>query len=420
MPMRLENEIRSLPIVIAMAGLTVAGVFGMASLYPLISGAGIWFYSSITAHLAFALHLWIPAAEVAVWEMAAPQLGVNVKPFRVVRPGLVIGAVLMVIGVFPGWGDPLPIDYAPMFKNIVFAAGMAVVYSVWLLSSTNPLWAWREFKIKNPGAAPPVTLAGFMAASIAAWATAINVLAALLTMPDSVPSAYFFRVTMFGPGHSIQFAHVLLMVTAWVIISGFRDEGRRRAVLAVLFALPAGFTMCTPFIYAYEDPVSQTLGMIWTLSLGMALGTSTLALGITILTGMDKASKAKGLVTISMLCFLVGGAAPSLDDRESLALTAHYHGLLIGVSASYMGVLAGRFSGLMKPATIFGAGGLVMALSFAKLTDSRLLRKTAAMEGIWADHGLASLFLLAGTTLAAAGAGWQIYSFLAGKPAGDR
>ena len=415
--MRESEESQGLVTILAAGALAVAGLFGAASLYPLVTGAREWFYSFITAHISLGIHLWIPAAEIVVWRYSARLLEVRVKPVAGTLAGLIIGGSLMALGLVEGWSRPLPIDYAPMFKSPLFAAGMIVVYTVWLAASLTPLRAWlafvREHRPERKKA--PVALAGFLAASVAAWATAVNILAACVTTPKDVSATYAFQTIAYGPGHSIQFAHVSMMAATWIMMSGFEDRGWRRTALRSLFTLAGGFVALTPLLYVFEDPVAQTMGMAWTLSLGMVLGTVTLLMGAVILSGMNRSSRSAALVVVSMLCFLVGGAAPSLDDRESLALTAHYHGLLMGVSSSYIGLIMGTRAGSMRPAVLFGTGGLLMALSFLWLTQTRLLRKTVALEGLWPESQTACVILLTGATLAGVAVLWQTLDLIRNK-----
>ena len=139
--MRNGDDRRRVAVVIAVTALAVAGLFGMASLYPLAMGGGAWFYSSVTAHITLAVHLWIPTAEIAVWETSAPVLGVKTKPLPGTRIALGLGAILMIAGAAIGWNAPFPIDYAPIFRTPVFVAGMGLVYLAWLAGSTIPVRA---------------------------------------------------------------------------------------------------------------------------------------------------------------------------------------------------------------------------------------------------------------------------------------
>ncbi|MGK7344838.1 MAG: hypothetical protein ACNS63_03400 [Candidatus Nitrospinota bacterium M3_3B_026] len=399
----------------ALSGLAAAGLFGLASLYPLIFGARDWFYSTLTAHLALMSHVWIPAAEITIWNMAGRIAGTRVKSYRWTGPVAAGGGVLILAGTVAGWDRPAPVDYAPAFGSPLFTAGMAAVYAAWLAASLTPFRAWAALGKDPDGAAPPIILAGMMAASAAAWATAVNALLAWLATPGSLAGASSLGTVAYGPGHSIQFTHVTLMTCAWIMLSGFRDEGLKRTALALLYAAAACAAMATPLIYIFEDPVSQTLKMTWTLVLGGGLGTTSFLAAVVIFAGRGRPSGALALVAVAMVSFVAGGLLPSLDDRESMALTGHYHGLLIAVSASFLGLLTGRKAKTTVPAALFGLGGLLMALSFLWLAGTRLLRKTVSVDGLWADHPAGTLALLFASSAAAAGAAWQMVSYLRGS-----
>lgn len=388
---------------IAIFWLAGAGLLGVGASYPLLTGENRFFYSFLTAHLAFAIHLWIPAVEIALWRYFIRSTGHNPPGGPITAFGLLAGGLFMAIGAWIGADNPLPLDYAPLFPNTPFVAGLAAVYALWLIHS---ILVWVAFLSKSKAARKENEIpfaAGFLGAALAAMVTIINLALGAVTLPSGLEPFYAIQIAVYGGGHSIQFVHIPLMITAWGILAGVWEKERPRKALVRLFAVMAGLVFWTPLLYFFADPVTQTHGVPWTMLIGLGLGTVSLVASITVLyAGGWKIP----VIVISFACFLVGGWSPGISDRTALSLTAHYHGLLGAATTAYLALFFDRRRKI--PSIFFGSGALLIAFSFLLLSPISLPRKTAAIEGLLSAYPAASAGVITGASLAGIAVLWIV------------
>jgi len=360
--------------------LVVSGLFGLVTLYRLVMGRPDDFYHSLTTHLTLALHFWLPAAEIFIFRhLYGEWMGEKAPGERLTTPLLVGGALSLLIGATTGEGTPHPFDYAPIFDSGWFMGGLACVYGLWLATASLPLYAWPV--LRRTGEPLPPGYAGFAAASLAAWITFLDLLLGFATLPDFATGGYAFSIALFGPGHAIQFVRIPLMIALWAHLAQNKKGDHR--LFTPMMTITAGLALFTPTLYTLYDPVTQSHQIIWTLLLGMGLGSCAILAGAEILLRHPKQRGVTPLLILCFIAFLVGGWAPGLSARTALSLTAHYHGLLGGVTATYLAILLLRIDPRCMSGVHFASGALLVSFAFARLASLPLPRKTASLENIF-------------------------------------
>ncbi len=403
-----EESIDSRLKTVALSGLVLAGILGSCSLYLLVTGSGDIFYQFLTAHLSLALHLWLPVVEIILFRACYSSLVKREPGFSgVTFWSVTAGFFLMVAGIVTGIDRAIPIDYAPFFYSPLFFCGMVTIYITWLFNSMAPLIAFRRYKLESQAAMAPWWFAGYATASIAAMVTAVNTILGFITVPSGLEIGFFIEASIYGGGHSIQFVHISLMIALWAKISGFPKSDRFGKVAQVVFTLIACLALLTPAMYLFDNALEQTRQSGWTLLLGIGLGSFSMIAAMTVILGMRWSATMAPVILLSFACFLVGGWAPGLADRTSLSLTAHFHGLLGGFTATFLLVVyqSGNREDWRK-AFLFGAGILVLAFSFADLSSLPLLRKASTLAGVYSMNPLAATGLLAGGLISGIGVIW--------------
>lgn len=384
------RSIMQLPLPLLPLGL--AGAVGAAALVPLLAGSASGFYFFMTAHLALAIHGWLPVAEIALFDRVADERGLkrSERERGVVRYLSMAGVGLMTLGVIVAPGATAPLDYLPHFASPLFVAGMVAVYGAWLIGATWPIRSWIA---GGKGASLP----GFVAAGGAAWVSAINFGLAALALPDGVTGGYALQTAVYGAGHTIQFVHVLIMTTLWsVLLGGYRWPWAER-LAGIGFAVGLGLALWSPLIHLRLDPVSQTHTLVWTLLLGIGLGLAAMITGGAAIVGMRERRGAP-LVLLAVIAFGFGSWLPGMSDRTALSLTAHYHGMLGAVTAVYLATLYERAP--YREAFFFGVGTLLIGVGFAIVAHIPLPRKTATLVGLWEIDPVAAGIVVAGGVIA--------------------
>ncbi|VAW39553.1 hypothetical protein MNBD_DELTA03-187, partial [hydrothermal vent metagenome] len=351
---------KSLPR-LALFFLLLGGFFGLCTLYPLIFGGNAIFYALLTAHLATLLHLWLPCAEAAIFIIiASEQFGYeNLRLEKIVRLLIFVGALFLIAGALKGETRPAPIDYAPLFPSPIFLAGMGLIYTGWATSATILL---RAFLSNRREIGPNALMICVCITGVIA--TLVSVFAAFVTMPESAGARYPYISLFYGAGHIIQFVRIPLMVLLFSLMLGscFGKTGRRLISLCMATALL--LSLLAPVQYFLLDPVTQTTKPYWTLLLGGGLGSLTTISIVTILFSRRTCNTPFPLVIIASLSFLVSGILPGMADRIELTLTAHYHGLLGALSATYCAFLFENYKKSVNGAIAFATGTFIISITF--------------------------------------------------------
>jgi hypothetical protein len=374
--------------------LGATGLAGLFAAVPLLAGSVDGFYSFMTAHLALAVHWWLPAAEAALWRGGAVRAGWRPPKDEIRFVDVVIGTggFIAVVGALVGGPDPSPIDYAPHFDAPLFLGGVGMVYVGWLVAASWPIRAWRGKRGE-----PPTEFFAYAAAGLAAWISLANLVCGYIALPTGLPFTYGALSTVYGAGHTVQYAHVLTMAGLWAAMAGPMRWRGNGIAFATLMAVGAGAALWSPAIYFVADSVEQTRGAAWTMLLGAGLGSVAALAGVVALTG---ATRLPGvwLVGVTWAAFVAGGLIPAMSDRTALTLTAHYHGLLGAVSAVYL-------AALYEPAPytrglIFGSGAFLIGAGFFRLAPYPLPRKTAALTAAWRLDPIAAVLIATGAVVA--------------------
>ncbi len=372
--------------------LGLAGLLGMGALAPLAIGSATGFYLFMTAHLALAIHGWLPAAESALFDRVARECGVKRSNAEIafVRYAQTAGVTLMTLGALVAPETTAPLDYLPHFASPLFVVGMGLIYAGWLVAASWPLRGWSDMK-KGTG------LPGFVAAGGAAWISAVNFFVAAIALPAGLPGGYALQTAVYGAGHTLQFVHVMIMTTLWGIALGsFRWPWAER-LAGIGFAFGLGLILWSPAIHATIDPVEQTHTLVWTLLLGIGLGLVAMITGGAAIVGLRE-WRGSPLVGLAVIAFAFGSWVPGMSDRTALSLTAHYHGMLGAISAIYLAILYERPP--YRESLTFGAGTLLIGVGFAKVAHIPLPRKTATLTGLWEIDPVATGMVVVGALMA--------------------
>ncbi len=391
---------------LALFFLLLGGFFGLSTLYPLIFGGNFVFYALLTAHLSTLLHLWLPSAEAAIFiTIAFDQFGYkNLRLAKSVRLLIFIGTIFLIIGAVTGMSRPAPIDYAPLFPSPSFLAGMGLIYTGWAISALILLQAL----LKNKKEREPNSLMIYVCIT-GVIATLVSVFLAFATMPESGGARYPYISLFYGAGHIIQFVRIPLMVLLFSLMldSRFGKVGGR--VISVCMAIALLLSFLAPVQYFLLDPVTQTTKPYWTLLLGGGLGTLSTISIVTILLSRRTCSVPFPLVIVASLSFLVSGILPGLADRIELTLTAHYHGLLGALSATYCAFLFENYKKSVNGAVAFAVGTFIISITFGLMAGEGILRKSAMVDGLIDFNSAGSIGLATGALITA---GSAIYIFI--------
>lgn len=412
---------------LALALSTVCAVMLVAARVPLpepLAASLLWFRSALVLHVSLAVIAWFLCCAAGLWTLAAGALA---GPWRWAALALAaIGIAVMAAALFFGPSAPVLANYVPVLDSPVFLTGLGLLLCGVALSgvvsgvalagrlTAGKLEAWRIGVALSIGAA---AMAG------------AALLASLMTAGLPVDAAGY-EVLAWGPGHVLQFVHVLLLMTVWIVL-GERASGStpaaRHWLLGALW-LAAMPLLAVPVIYL-QYPVGGTgFRQAFTSLMSWGSWPAAAMLGIGLLWRLARGGRSVWSeqlpLVLSVLLFLLGCGFGASIRGESTMVPAHYHGTVGAVTLAYMALgyqllpafgFASNQGRLVRwQPVIYGIGLIVLACALAWSGWLGVPRKTLHVDVIvqypayFAAMGLAGL----GGLLAIAGAGLYVVNIV--------
>lgn len=386
---------------LAVASLLAAGVFslllvlsrtpGVQSIIPWID----FFHVALVVHVDLSVLIWFLSMAGVFWTVSNPSSGRFLDQLAWLLA--VSGTVIMVACPFFGVGDPLMNNYVPVLQHPAYYCGLLVFGAGVALLLTGRL---VHFPTMPKDGKSVLTFACY----IAAIPTLLSIVALLWSyklIPATHTGELYFEVLFWGAGHTLQFTHTLLLLVAWIWLAQvcgarFTQKPMVLAMLCVLVLVPI---VLVPWIYSVApvESASHRMGFTKLMQYG---GLACLPLGIVAIWQLfvmprakEEAKPMKSALIASFVLFSAGGIIGFLIEGVNVVIPAHYHGSIVGVTLSFMGVayLLMPTLGLGKPNVrlakiqpyVYGGGQLMHILGLAWSGGYGVQRKTAgAAQGL--------------------------------------
>lgn len=346
---------------LAIGALAIAGVFALLlalSRTPGVQDIVPWpldfFGKALVIHVVFAFVIWFLAVlgaglHVAVWQIAADRPKMEFAG-RAGLLALAVACVLLFVPALLDRGEPTLNNYIPAIIDPVYYLGLVVLalglaLPVFRLLVTPFCNAMDTFSLSVACAAAIFLLA------LICFGLALNELA------GEAPSHAFNEELFWGGGHMLQFLTTVLLMGAWSVLGRISlgcDIAPRRVIFGamiflVICALPA------PILYFIYPPFSAEQTQAFS-ALLWALGPPTFLLAMFAGRTMLQYRKSQALpwgdpaflcLVLSIAVFGVGGVLGMFIDGTDTRTPAHYHGVIAGVTLSFMGLYFGLFLPLL-------------------------------------------------------------------------
>ncbi|MHB0986187.1 MAG: cbb3-type cytochrome c oxidase subunit I [Sulfuricella sp.] len=410
----------------ALALSTAYAVLVVAARTPLLGRfftSGDLFRSALVLHVGLAVVVWFLACAAGLWTLAAAGAA---SRWRWTALALAYAGVLaMMVPLFFGATAPVLANYIPVLDTPVFLLGLA-----WFLGGVALCGATSIGDlVSRLRAAQTEAWRVGAALSIGAMTIALGSFVASLAMAGK-PAG--FEVLAWGPGHVLQFVHVLLLMSVWTVL-GERALGKAvapRRWLAGLLLLAAVPVLAAPAIYVAYPVDSADFRHAFTTLMAWGSWPAAALLAGRLLLQLARAGRTvwrapRTLPLLSsILLFVLGCAFGALIRDDSTMVPAHYHGTVGAVTLAYMalgyqllpafgfGNIAGRL--VRWQPTLYGIGLMILAGALAWSGWLGVPRKTLDVDVIiqypayFAAMGLAGL----GGLLAVAGAALYVVNIV--------
>lgn len=375
----------------ALALSTLCAVLLIAARTPwfgMIAPSGELFGRALVLHVSLAVIVWFLCCAAGLWTLAA---GGVAGPWRWTALAVAgVGVVGMVAALFFGASTPVLANYIPVLDSPLFLAGLALLFCgvavCGMTSGSVLIRQWHAGRIESWRIGAVL--------SIGAAAIAIAGLIASLMMAGLPSHPAGFEVLAWGPGHILQFVHVILLMSVWAVL-GEQLLGRAvasRRWLVGLLLLAAVPLLAAPVIYLNYPVDSPEFRRAFTLLMALGIWPAAVLLALRLLLLLKRAGRAVWTASqapallLSILLFLLGCVLGAMIRNDSTMVPAHYHGTVGAVTLAYMalgyqllpafGARVGDGALLRWQPLLYGSGLMILALALAWSGSLGVPRKT--------------------------------------------
>jgi len=382
----------------ALALSTLYAILVVAMRTPLFSGLSAvreLFRSVLVLHVSFALVVWMLACAASMWTLAAGSYSTWHKLGQVLA---YMGAAGMALAPIFGTPQAILANYMPVLDSHLFLSSLssfalgitlcgasAAGKIVWRLKN-KPVKEWHEGEVWHIGALLSIVAATFALGSLFVGLLQIG-------MPTSHVD---FEMLFWGAGHVLQFMHVLIMMTVWMMLGKYilgHAVASHRSLIALMMlgALPL---LLVPYIHLVHRVDSAESRMAFTALMSWGAWPAAILLAIILMVQLLRAGRIvwrkveTGALVLSLLLFILGCIFGASINGETTMVTAHYHGTVGAVTLAYMGFgyymlqnfgyAVGRLARWQL--AIYGAGLFTLASALAWLGTLGVPRKTPYVD----------------------------------------
>jgi len=375
------------------------------------------FRSSLVLHVGLAVLVWFLSCAAAVWTLAA---GGEAGRWRWGALALSIAGVLaMCLAPFFGPATPVLSNYVPVLDSRLYLVGLACFFGGVLLCALTSISGLIHHFSQGAVAIWRLAAALSMGVMAVAFSAAVASYAAIGMPAD--PGG--FELLAWGPGHVLQFVHVLLLMGVWVVLAEHVLDAPLAPrfwliVLMLAAALPAlGATV----IYALHPVASWEFRAALTRLMSLGSWPAATLLAVLVLVRVFRSRSGNSIVAwplcLSIVLFLSGCLVGAFIRSDTTVVPAHYHGTVGAVTLAYMTMgfrLLPAISGsklherlVRWQPLIYGAGLLILVAGLAWSGLLGVPRKTLHIDVIaeYPAYFLAMSLAGVGGFLAVTGAG---------------
>lgn len=390
-------------LALGIAALAASGIFslllvvtrtpGLRELFPVAD----FFRVTLVAHVDLSVLVWFLAVAAMLWSLAGGARAIGLG--RVALGLAATGAALMTLAPFVQRARPVMANYVPVLDGAVFLSGLAL-FALGILASGARAMALATpvgARISGEGALRFGIHASMVAAGMALYALVCS----FVQLDRALDAATYYELLFWGPGHVLQFTYTLLMLVAWLWLSSAIGAplplGPR--VAAILFAIALAAVFATPMIYLSHPVASVEHANLQTWLMRWGGGLAIVPVTFAVIWGLVRAPRPDATrrplhasLLASLLLFGAGGLIGFTIAGANVRVPAHYHGCIVGVTLSLMGLtylLLPRF-GYAAPTSrlaawqpwIYGAGQLLHILGLVVSGGYGVQRKVAGAEQV--------------------------------------
>ncbi|GAB4406944.1 MAG: cbb3-type cytochrome c oxidase subunit I [Thermodesulfovibrionales bacterium] len=402
-------------LILSIASLVIAGLFSIIlvlsrtpyvqDIFPMVD----FFHVALVVHVDLSVLIWFLS-------FAGVFFSINSTPRWTGLGWLALslsasGTSIIAISPFIGAKNPLMNNYVPVLQDHIFLIGLAIFAAGFTLLLVRSLFTAALFKRHLDS--PSALRFGIYIAAVAASTSMIAFVWSYLSIPDDIYGERYYEILFWGGGHVLQFVHTMLMLVSWLWLASASGAVicLNPRIATIIFGLGLIPAFITPIIYLSYDVTSfehiDSFTMLMKYGMGLPVLLTGFAVAAAILRGkaIDSMRHIKAALISSMILFAAGGIIGFLIHGTNVTIPSHYHGAIVGVTLSYMGVTYYLLPhlGFSNPSArlahiqpyIYGGGQLLHILGLAWAGGYGVQRKVAgSAQGLATLKEIASMGLM--------------------------
>lgn len=338
---------------------------------------------ALVVHVNVALGVWFFVMLAGLFCLL-PGAG-RVRLTRAAQLVAALGVVTFMSSMFIPQAEPVRSNYVPTLDHWVFLLGMGMFAGGVAAGFLDA----RALSRQPASMVPTSTVWGMRLGALAFLLAVATLGSTLATQAAGMTPLQYYERLFWGSGHVLQFAHVLSMCSAWLLLL-WRIEPRvsRGLLPALLLCWLAAPTLLGPWLGLREDSAGwftlmMQLGIFpAVLALMIVLGARLWRVRSGLAPGALRTPEFIGVCTaggMTLLGFILG----AMISGQNTLIPAHYHVSIGAVTATYMAVIMAMLpdfgyapSARMRRVAawqplVFGVGQVIMALGFGAAAQER-------------------------------------------------
>jgi hypothetical protein len=320
--------------------LVVSRTPGVQTLFPLVD----FFHVALVVHVDLSVLVWFISIGGILWSLSGSTRAMPLGQAALAVSAL--GTLLMTASPYIGRGGPVMANYIPVLEDPVFLWGLII------LGAGSSLLVLRGF-VAAPRLSWPLDGAGALRAGLTLGlvpaAIALTAFAwSYLTTPGTLSGKAYYEILFWGGGHALQFIWTAFMIAAWLWLAsacGARVPMQPRIAL-LMFALATVGALVIPVAYLLWPVHAVEHRNLLTFAMGLGGGLPILPVALAVVAGLrpgtpvePDARPLRAALYSSLLLFCFGGIIGFMIAGNNVKIPAHYHGCIVGVTLSLMGLV---------------------------------------------------------------------------------
>ncbi len=332
------------------------------------------FKSALIIHVNLSVLIWLLSVTASVWGgetslrgEAKPRHGNLMKQYKIseiatlstfacndvfrLYPKLAFLATLL-IAISPIAGhNPVMNNYIPMLENIVFIGGLSLFGVTLLLYAINILYFFDWTNLNSLVNFTVLSTIIMFILSFVCFGWSYNGLQNIIQIIP-IEIEFYYELLFWSGGHLLQFIYTQILIFIWVSL--FREliarEVKCQKFYLFLLYLNFIFGILTLFGHIFYDIIDGAFKVFYTNHMkylgGIAPVLCLIGMGVELVwvfvilrddtvTINDRVIKTILLCSIAL--FLLGGLIAMNITGINVAIPAHYHGSIVGISIACMG-----------------------------------------------------------------------------------